>query len=258
VRRKVAAPHTGLGHVGLVSRCLKPNPSEKNQERAGQDLTKTTTAKRKRTNDWQLGSWNVRTLSTPGALKALILELRHYRYDITAIQETKWKGAETFECSGFRVFFSSDKRCRTSGTGFLINSRWAARVIDFTAVSGRICVLRVRGKFFNTSIINVHAPHNGRPDNEKDDFYSLLEKTYNERPRHDIRIVIGDLNAQVGREEEFRPTIGKYSMHPESNENGLRLINLGIAGHSNENTNRPSPNRLKTRLGCSEHQNVPV
>jgi hypothetical protein len=171
----------------------------------------------------------VRTLSTPGALKALILELRHYRYDITAIQETKWKGAETFECSGFRVFFSSDKKCRTSGTGFLINSRWAARVIDFTAVNGRICVLRVRGKHFNTSIINVHAPHNGRPDKEKDDFYSLLEKTYNERPKHDIRIVIGDLNAQVGREEEFRPTIGKFSMHPESNENGLRLINFAAA-----------------------------
>jgi hypothetical protein len=85
----VAAPHTGLGHAGLVSRCLKPKKSEKNQEKIGQDQTKTTTAKRKRTNDWQLGSWNVRTLSTPGALKALILELRHYRYDITAIQEAR-------------------------------------------------------------------------------------------------------------------------------------------------------------------------
>jgi hypothetical protein len=225
----VAAPHTGLGHAGLVSRCLKPQKSKKNQGKTGQDPTTTTAAKRKRTNDWQLGSWNVRTLSTPGALKALILELRHYRYDITAIQETKWKGAETFESNGFRVFFSSDKKCRTSGTGFLVSSRWKPRVIDFIAVSGRICVLRVRGKHFNTSIINVHAPHNGRPDKEKDDFYSLLEKTYNERPRHDIRIVIGDLNAQVGREEEFRPTIGKFSMHPESNENGLRLINFAAA-----------------------------
>jgi hypothetical protein len=171
----------------------------------------------------------VRTLSTPGALKALILELRHYRYDITAIQETKWKGAETFESSGFRVFFSSDKKCRTSGTGFLVSSRWTPRVIDFIAVSGRICVLRVRGKFFNTSIINVHAPHNGRPDQEKDEFYSLLEKTYNERPKHDIRIVIGDLKAQVGREEEFRPTTGRFTLHQESNENGLRLINFAAA-----------------------------
>jgi hypothetical protein len=171
----------------------------------------------------------VRTLSTPGALKSLILELRHYRYDVTAIQETKWKGAESFESSGFRVFFSSDKKMRTSGTGFLVSSRWAPRVIDFIAVSGRICVLRVRGKFFNTSIINVHAPHNGRPDHEKDEFYSLLEKTYNERPKHDIRIVIGDLNAQVGREEEFRPTTGRFSLHPVSNENGLRLINFAAA-----------------------------
>jgi hypothetical protein len=171
----------------------------------------------------------VRTLSGPGTLKALILELRHYRYDITAIQETKWKGADTFVSDGFRVFFSSEKKGGTSGTGFLVNQRWARRVIDFVPVSGRICVLRVRGKFFNTSIINVHAPHNGRPDKEKDDFYSLLEKTYKERPRHDIRIVIGDLNAQVGREEVFKPTIGRFSLHPETNENGLRLINFAAA-----------------------------
>jgi hypothetical protein len=171
----------------------------------------------------------VRTLSGPGTLRALILELRHYRYDITAIQETKWKGADTFVSDGFRVFFSSEKNGRTSGTGFLVNYRWTKRVIDFIPVSGRICVLRVRGKFFNTSIINVHAPHNGRPDKEKDDFYSLLEKTYLERPKHDIRIVIGDLNAQIGREEVYRPTIGRFSLHPDTNENGLRLINFSAA-----------------------------
>jgi hypothetical protein len=171
----------------------------------------------------------VRTLSGPGTLRALILELRHHRYDVTAIQETKWRGAETFVSDGFRAFFSSEKKGRISGTGFLVNQRWTKRVIDFIPVCGRICVLRVRGKFFNTSIINVHAPHNGRPEKEKEDFYSLLEKTYNERPKHDIRIVIGDLNAQVGREEAFRPTIGRYSLHPESNENGLKLINFAAA-----------------------------
>ncbi|XP_070505885.1 uncharacterized protein [Chironomus tepperi] len=38
------------------------------------------------------------------------------------------------------------------------------------------------------------------------------------------------MNAQVGREKTFRPTGGSFSLHPKSNENGLRLIN----GCSNE------------------------
>jgi hypothetical protein len=41
-------------------------------------------------------------------------------------------------------------------------------------------------------------------------------------------IVIGDLNAQVGREEVFRSTIGRFS-HRESNENGLKLINFAAS-----------------------------
>lgn len=155
----------------------------------------------------QLNTWNVRTLSEPGALRALILELRHYRCDITAVQETKWSGVHTFVSDGFQVLFSNRKDKRTFGTGFLVGPRWAARIIGWNPVDGRICVLRVRGKFFNMSIINVHAPHNGRPDEEKDAFYSLLEQTYKQCPQHDVKIVIGDLNAQVGREEMLRPTI---------------------------------------------------
>lgn len=75
----------------------------------------------------------------------------------------------------------------------------------------------------------MYAPTNERPDDEKDSFYSLLERTYDSCPRNDIKIIVGDLNAQVGREKTFRPTIGSFSLHPKSNENGLRLITFAAA-----------------------------
>lgn len=40
-----------------------------------------------------------------------------------------------------------------------------------------------------------------------------------------MKIVIGDLNAKIGR-EEFHLRQGKYSLHAESNENSLRVINF--------------------------------
>ena len=188
----------------------------------------TTTAKRKRTNDLQLNSWNVRTLSGPGALSALVLELRHYKCNITAIQETKWTGQHVFECQRFTVF-SSGATNGKYGTGFIVDPRWAKHVIDWRPINERICVLRVKGKFFNYNIINVYAPHNERPEEEKDKFYRKLEKAYEECPRNDIKIIIGDLNAQVGREKSFKPSIGGFSLHSESNENGLRLINFAAS-----------------------------
>ena len=66
-----------------------------------------------------------------------------------------------------------------------------------------MCVLRIKGRFKNYS---VHASHSEALESDKDAYYELLGKTYDERPAHDIKIVIGDLNAKVGKEEVYRPT----------------------------------------------------
>ena len=58
--------------------------------------------------------------------------------------------------------------------------------------------------------------HNGRSEDEKDTFYNQQEKEYANCPQHDVKFVIGDLNAQMCREEAFRPTVGRYSLHEET------------------------------------------
>ena len=43
-------------------------------------------------------------------------------------------------------------------------------------------------------------------------------------PNHDMLMLVGDLNAKVGRETAaFSGTIGRYSLHADSNDNGCRL-----------------------------------
>ena len=46
-----------------------------------------------------------------------------------------------------------------------------------------------------------------------------------------VQIVIADLNAQVGQEETYWPTVGSFNVHQLSNENGLRLINFASSKH---------------------------
>jgi hypothetical protein len=41
-----------------------------------------------------------------------------------------------------------------------------------------------------------------------------------------MKILLGDFNAKVGREDIFKLTIGNESLHKISNDNGVRVINF--------------------------------
>ena len=41
-----------------------------------------------------------------------------------------------------------------------------------------------------------------------------------------MKILLGDFNAKVGRENIFRPTIGSETLHQDSNDNGVRIVNF--------------------------------
>ena len=44
-----------------------------------------------------------------------------------------------------------------------------------------------------------------------------------------MKIILGYFNAKVGRENIFKPTIGNESLHQDSNDNGIRLVNFAIS-----------------------------
>jgi hypothetical protein len=158
--------------------------------------------------------------------------------EIAAIQEVRWphSGEREFRAVDpiahthfkYHIYYSGSAKAER-GVGFVVLGDQQKRVIRWRPVNDRICVLRIKGKFFNYSIINTYAPTNDKSDDVKDEFYDRLERTYGECPKHDIKIVIGDANAQVGREDFFCPVIGKHSLHTSTNDNGLRLISFAAA-----------------------------
>jgi hypothetical protein len=57
----------------------------------------------------------------------------------------------------------------------------------------------------------VHTPCEDRGDDVKGSFYEELGRVINQFPRHDTKILLGDLNVNVGRENIFKPKIGNES-----------------------------------------------
>jgi len=49
-----------------------------------------------------------------------------------------------------------------------------------------------------------------------------------------MKILLGDFNAKVGRENIFKLTIGNDSLHQDSNDNGVRIVNFATSKNSAE------------------------
>jgi hypothetical protein len=59
----------------------------------------------------------------------------------------------------------------------------------------------------------VHAPTEDKDDVIKDSFCKGLEGVFDQFPRYHMKILMGDFNAKVGREDIFKPIIGNESLH---------------------------------------------
>jgi hypothetical protein len=53
-----------------------------------------------------------------------------------------------------------------------------------------------------------------------------LGRGFDQFPRCDMKILLCDFNAKVGRENIFKPTIGKESLHEINNDNTVTVINF--------------------------------
>jgi hypothetical protein len=78
-------------------------------------------------------------------------------------------------------------------------------------------------------VLKVHAPCQDEGDDVKDSFYEELGRVFDQFRRHEMKILFGDFNAKVGRENIFKPTIGNENLHEISNDSGVRVVNFATS-----------------------------
>ena len=77
-------------------------------------------------------------------------------------------------------------------------------LLEWKPVNDRLMKVRFNSKFAKFTIIACYAPTEEAEEEEKDELYEQLELVVEEEirttPRHDVLMVIGDLNAIVGED----------------------------------------------------------
>ncbi|GFG37136.1 hypothetical protein Cfor_05796 [Coptotermes formosanus] len=124
------------------------------------------------------------------------------------------------------LFYSGkEKETGESGVSFVVDRSTKRNILDFQAVGERTCVLRIQTTFLYLSFINVYAPIQENKEIEKEAFYQKLE-VHHECPSSDIKILVGDLNAKIRRDEISQGPTGRYSSHLKSNNNGQKPLDF--------------------------------
>jgi hypothetical protein len=109
-----------------------------------------------------------------------------------------------------------------------VHKRIISAVERVEFISDRMSYIILRSRWCDI-FLNVHAPTEDKIDDIKDGFYEELEQVFDKFCKHPTKILLGDFNAKVGREDIFKPTVGNEILHEISNDNGVRIVNFATS-----------------------------
>ena len=75
----------------------------------------------------------------------------------------------------------------------------------------------------STTTISCYSPTNASEEKDLDTLYNELSSLVHRIPKHNVLIIRGDMNAQIGKNEN-----NKFSLHNSSNRNGEFLTDFSL------------------------------
>jgi hypothetical protein len=79
----------------------------------------------------------------------------------------------------------------------------------------------LRGQWCHIIVLNIHAPTRDKTEDVKDSFYEELESAFVKFQKYHMKILLGDFNDKVGREDTFKTPIWNERLHEISNDKGV-------------------------------------
>ena len=141
--------------------------------------------------------------------------------NILGIGELKWTGMVEFNSDDHYIYYCGQESFRRNGVAIIVNKRVLNAVLGFNLKNNRMISVRLQGKPFNITVIQVYAPTSNVEEAEVQWFYEDLQDLLELTPQKDVLFIIGDWNAKVGNQETPGVT-GKFGLG-FWNEAGQRL-----------------------------------
>ena len=127
-----------------------------------------------------------------GKLDVVKQEISRVKVDILGISELKWTGMDEFNSDDHYIYHCRQESLRRNGVAIMVNERVRNAVLGCNLKNDRVISVRLQGKPFNITVIQVYAPTSNAEEAEVERFYEDLQDLLELTTQRDVLFIIGD------------------------------------------------------------------
>ena len=145
--------------------------------------------------------------------------MKQNHLDLLILTETHMKQSDYYQIDKFHFYHCADQQRNTQGdwaqtfTGvtLVIHSRMRPLLSCVQPLTGRLLRVDLHTARQPLTILGLYAPHTERPEEERADYWCLVDEAIQEIPDTHTLILTGDLNVQLeARTDDEQDIIGPY------------------------------------------------
>ena len=203
---------------------LQDGPND--QRMPGHILTRNVNGHGQENQSLRIGTINLSTLR--GKEEEVIMTMQERKIDILGLCETRLPGEGTkLLHDNYQLLYKGGRTAR-HGVGLIVSEELAGKISHPNFKSDRIISFSLKLGLCKISIIQVYAPQQGRPQEEKEEFFRLLQEVKDSVPYTDNVLIIGDLNGHVGQDRTgIENVIGAFSIGNRNRE-GENIVDFCV------------------------------
>ena len=172
----------------------------------------------------QIATFNIRNLNRTGQLPELTASAVEHKIDKICIQEHRYtqNNVIKYHDTGNRWTLATVLAWKNSVNATVGGARALKSLNSIERIQPRMMVTTFNGNP-RATIISCNSPTNVSEETELVAFYDELSSLVHSIPKHNVLVIGGDMNAQIGKNGN-----NKYSLHNTSNRNWQHLTDFMI------------------------------
>ena len=127
--------------------------------------------------EYCIGTWNVRSVNQD-KLEVVKQEMARVNVDILGIRELKWTGMGEFNSDDHYIYYCGQASLRRNGVPRMVNKRVRNAVLRCNLKNDRMISVRLQGKPFNITVIQVYASTSYTEEAEVEWLYEDLQDLF--------------------------------------------------------------------------------
>ena len=131
-----------------------------------------------------------------GKLEVVKQEMARVNIDILGISKLKWTGMGEFNSDDHYIYYCGQESLRRNGVVIMVNKRVRNAVLGCNLKHDRMISVRLQGKPFNITVIQVYALTSNAEEAEVKQFYEDLQDLIELTPKTGVLFIIGNWNAK--------------------------------------------------------------